>query len=282
MAANHSEHVITMNVSFDGEAIGTCDILDGDTGKTYSLSVWDGGHKEECYICPFEPKANMEEREVAFLHDILPKDLLERVQQAYENGSQDSMVLTKTDLNYFHQELVEGERYADWMERIAKGNPNFSDKELEIYQSMKKDGYPEIDTMEARVNAKDNDISLNKAERIIDKYVDKMNENSPLIQSKTDNEYKKQYQLHSVDIEGDRLNMKYLDRQNLGFNSKTFTYTQDNGMVSEIDTTISKGVPQSYLIDRMSIKEMETHINTQTSEKTVTRITQNQMEGMER
>ena len=282
MTANHSEHVITMNVSFEEEAIGTFDILDGDTGKTYSLAVWDGGHKEECYICPFEPKVNMEEREVTFLHDVLPNDLFERVGQAYEKGQQESMTLVGKDLDYLHQEIVEGERYFDWIERIEKGNPNFSDKELEIYQSMKRDGYPEIDTMEARINARDNDISLNKAERIIDKYVDKMNESSPLVQSKTDNEYKKQYQLYSVDIEDDTLKMKYLDRQNLGFNSKTFTYNQDTGMVSEIDTTITQGVPQSYLVDQRSIKEMDTHINTQTTEKTVTRITQNQMEGMER
>ena len=279
-----AEHVITFNITFEeeGTAIGTCDILDGETGRMYSLAVLDEGHHERTYICPFKPKVNMEERELTYLHDFLPSHIHGDIEMAHLYKQPGSTVLVGKDLNGFHEKLVEGERYADWIVRIEKGNPNFSDKELEIYQSMRKDGYPEIDTMEARVNAKESDISLNMAEKIIDKYVDKINENSTLIQSKTENEYKKQYQLHSVNIEGDKLNMKYLDRQNLGFSSKTFTYNQDNGMVSEIDTTMTKGIPQSHLVDRMSIKEMETHINTQTSKKTVSRITQNQMEGMER
>jgi hypothetical protein len=35
--SNESEHVISLNIIPDGESICSLDMLDGDSGKTYSL-----------------------------------------------------------------------------------------------------------------------------------------------------------------------------------------------------------------------------------------------------
>ena len=50
--SNKSEHVVSLNMVPDGEAIGSIDMLDGDTGKTYSLGVFDGGNRDNTVCMP--------------------------------------------------------------------------------------------------------------------------------------------------------------------------------------------------------------------------------------
>ena len=197
------------------------------------------------------------------------------------------MILHDDDLEMDKSELVQNERFANWSERIENGDMNFSEKEMSLYQEMTNEGFPKLDALEARTGNKDNDISMDSAEKIISDYVGQMNEEKPLVHSKTDNQLREQYQLLSTEKDGDMLKMKYLDRNDSGFSSKTFAYNQESGMVTEMDTTMVRGRdnlvgPETTVVDSINIQEMKSQINTQsiTEEKTITRITRE--EGMER
>lgn len=285
--SNKSEHVVSLNMVPDGEAIGSIDMLDGDTGKTYSLGVFDGGNRDNLYVCPLDPMVDMEERDVTYMKDLLSPDVYENVRNAYDNLDFDSMILHNDDLKMDKSELVQNERFANWSERIENGDMNFSEKEMSLYQEMTNEGFPKLDALEARIGNKDNDISMDSAEKIISDYVGQMNEEKPLVHSKTDNQLREQYQLLSTEKDGDMLKMKYLDRNDSGFSSKTFAYNQESGMVTEMDTTMVRGHdnligPETTVVDSININEMKSQINTQsiTEEKTITRITRE--EGIER
>lgn len=288
---NQSDHIISLNLLHEGETIGSLDMLDGDTGKTYSLGIWDGGNRDNLYVCPLDPKIDMEERDVTYLNELLSPEVCQRVENAYDKQEIDSLVLRDDDLLIDKSELIQNERFADWMERIENGDRNFSEKELSVYQEMTKEDYPELNDLEARTDGKDNDISIDSAEKIISGYVQKMNGENPLVESKTDNQLRQQYELISTDkdYEGDSLKMKYIDRNNLGVGTKTFSYNQESGMVSEFDTKMKRGsdnmiAPEVTMIDRLNIKEMESQVNTQSikEEKTITHTRIAQEEGMER
>ena len=288
---NKSDHIVSLNLLYEGEGetIGSIDMLDGDTGKTYSLDIWDGGNRNNLYVCPLNPKVDRGERDVEYLKDILSPDVLESIKNSYDKQEVDSLILYDDDLKIDKSKFLQNERFANWIDRIENGDRNFSDKEISIYQEMTKDDYPVLDALEANTQMKDNDISFDDAEKIISGYVKKMNEENPLVDSKTDNQSRQQYELLSTDKDpdSDTMKMKYLDRNNLGVGTKTFSYNQESGMVTEMDTTMVRGHdnligPETTVVDRININEMKSQINTQsiTEEKTTTRITQE--EGMER
>lgn len=288
---NKSDHIVSLNILHEGEGetIGSIDMLDGDTGKTYSLGIWDGGNRNNLYVCPLDPKVDREERDVEYLKDILSPEVLERIENSYDKQEVDSLILHDDDLKIDKSEFLQNERFASWIERIDNGDRNFSDKEISIYQEMTKEDYPVLDALEAKTQMKDNDISFEDAEKIISGYVKKMNEENPLVDSITDNQSRQQYELLSTDKDRDSntMKMKYLDRNNLGVGTKTFSYNQDSGMVTEMDTTMVRGHdnligPETTVVESININEMKSQINTQSiiEEKTTTRITQE--EGMER
>ena len=239
------------------------------------------------YVCPLDPKVDMEARDVTYMKDLLSPDVYENLRNAYDTLEFESMILHNDDLEMDKSELVQNERFANWSERIENGDMNFSEKEMSLYQEMTNEGFPKLDALEVRTGNKDNDISMDSAEKIISDYVGQMNEEKPLVNSKTDNQLKEQYQLLSTEKDGDMLKMKYLDRNDSGFSSKTFAYNQESGIVTEIDTTMVRGRdnlvgPETTVVDSINIQEMKSQINTQsiTEEKTITRITRE--EGMER
>ncbi|MGM0924640.1 MAG: hypothetical protein ACQEWW_26230 [Bacillota bacterium] len=278
-----SEHIFSLNLDSQGETIGSLDMLDGDTGKTYSLEIWDGGNKDNLYICPLDPKVDIEERDVRYINEVFTPDVCQRIEDFYKSGEPDSLILHNDDWVLDRTEVIQDERFADWIKRAENGDRNFSEKEVSLYQEMTNNGYPSLNALEARTALKDNDISLDSAEKIISDYVKQVNEDKPLIQSKTDDQYREQYQLLSTEKEGETLKMKYLDRDDSGFRSKTFQYNQESGMVTEMDTAMVRGrdgmlEPESTFVDSINIKEMQSQVQTNTQtiteEKTITRVTQ--------
>lgn len=264
-----SEHIVALNWGqVEGEALGSIDMLDGKTGKNYSLGIFDGGSKDDLYVCPLNPIIDEEERDVVYLDNLVSRHVFQRIQENYANLTNDSMILHEDDLLIDKEELVRDERFADWKVRLEKGDDTFSQSELKAYQEMRELEYPKIPEIESVFSKKESDISLDAAEKIVSNYVKNLNSDNPLIESKTDNTMKSQYQLTSVDKDHDfnTLQMKYLDRSNPGFSSKNFTYNQHTGSVIESDTEIIRDKdgmfsPQVTFINETNIKDLNSKVN---------------------
>ncbi|MDM5196513.1 hypothetical protein QUF79_00155 [Fictibacillus enclensis] len=283
-----SEHIVALNLSHEEEMIGSFDMLDGDSGKTYSLPIWDGGNRDNLYISPLDPKVDLHVRDVTYLSDVLGSDVYNRVQHAYDTSELDSLILHEDDLQHGKSELIENERFANWVERSENSLHSFTDKEMALYKEMQDKGYPPIYALEALKTTKDYEITLDDAEKIIKKYVDQRNEDGPRVQSKTDDQQRQQYQLLSAnkDHESGTLKMKYLDRSNSGFKSRTFSYSEESGMVTEYETSMIKDranllSPKMTMIKEINIQEMKQEsVQSIYKEKTTTHITRE--EGLER
>ncbi|WHY71258.1 hypothetical protein [Fictibacillus enclensis] len=282
-----SEHIVSLNLTHDEEMIGSFDILDGESGKTYSLPVWDGGNRDNLYISPLDPKVDLHVRDVTYLSDVLDSDVYNRIQHAYDTSQMDSLILHEDDLQHGKSEMIENERFANWIERSENSSPSFTEKEMSLYQDMQEKGYPPIYALEAMKSTKDHQINLDVAEKIIKRYVNQRNEDRPLVQSKTDDQERQQYQLLSAkkDHESGTLQMKYMDRNNAGFKSKTFSYSKESGMVSEYETNMIMDrsnllSPKMTMIKEINIQEVKQESIQSINEKTTTHITHE--EGLER
>jgi hypothetical protein len=277
-----SDHIITLNLTQNNkEIIGTFDMLDGDSGKYYSLNI----DSDDLYI---SPKTNIQEHDIKYLNDIVSYDVFERVKQGFNTNYQDSLLLHEDDLKSSKDELIKEARFDNWIDRIEKGELTFSDKELSLYQEMVNEGYPRINDMEKQL-VKEDEVSLNDAEKMLSVYMDRINANQPLVESRTDNQLRSRYELLSTtkDHESNELTMKFNDREDSGFSSKTLSFNKENGLVSEYNTQIVKDhqnmfVPETKLIDTFNINEISRQTISQNieEEKTITRITRT--EGLER
>ncbi|RXZ02140.1 hypothetical protein [Fictibacillus sp. S7] len=259
-----SEHIVSLNLTHDEEMIGYFDMLDVDSGKTYSLPIWDGGNRDNLYISPLDPKVDLHVRDVTYLSDVLGSDVYNRIQHAYDTSELDSFILHEDDLKHGKSELIENARFANWVERSENSLHSFTDKEMELYQEMQDKGYPPITALEIMKSTKDHQFTLDEAEKIIKRYVDQRNEDGLLVLSKTDNQQTQQYQLLSAnkDHESGTLQMKYMDRNNAGFTFKTFSYSKESGVVSEYETNMIRDrgnilSPNRTMIKEINIQEMK-------------------------
>jgi hypothetical protein len=290
-----SEHIVAINLDVDGkENIGTIDMLDGDGGKTYSLPIFnaDQRNRDDLYFMPYKANYPRRTRDIQYLDEILSPEVYGRVQQSiFDLKEADSLVLHDTDLKISKSQLVENERFGEWIERDQQSS--FSDKEYDLYKEMVESGFPKLEPLEEirikKEQGEEIDFSLDDGERLLKNYVDKINEKQPMVESRTDNNLRPRYGLGSVDKDHDInvLTMKYHDRTDFGFKHKTLSFDKGTGIVSEYNINAVSDSQNMIISDKTLIREFdikdlsEKHIDkNKEHEKTITRITQT--EALER
>ncbi|MBJ8055066.1 ImmA/IrrE family metallo-endopeptidase [Bacillus cereus] len=149
-------HVITIEVldkDIQDEEVARIHMMDAVTNDIRYLSVWnaDKSNREDLYVSLMEKYG---ERENVSLDEILKPNVYEQVQDSIFDGKgNQSFVVNQKDAQMSLDELVKDERYGVLFDRAEEQkNPAFSEKEVELYKDMKKEGYAPIGSLEQKLN----------------------------------------------------------------------------------------------------------------------------------
>lgn len=149
-------HLITIEVldkDIQDEEVARIHMMDAVTKEINYLSVWnpDKSDREDLYVSLMEKNGN---RENVYLDNILKSDVYEKVQNSIFDGEgNQSFLLHEKDAKMSLDEIVKDERYGILVDKgEEQKNPTFSEKEVELYKEMKKEGYASIDSLEQKIN----------------------------------------------------------------------------------------------------------------------------------
>ncbi|MBU4642291.1 ArdC-like ssDNA-binding domain-containing protein [Bacillus toyonensis] len=149
-------HLVTIEVldkDIQDEEVARIHIMDAVTKDINYLSVWnpDKSDREDLYVSLMEKNGN---RENVYLDNILKPDVYEKVQNSIFDGKgNQSFLLHEKDVKMSLDEIVKDERYGILVDKAAEQkNPAFSEKEVELYKEMKKEGYAPIGSLEEKLN----------------------------------------------------------------------------------------------------------------------------------
>ncbi|UIJ70054.1 ImmA/IrrE family metallo-endopeptidase (plasmid) [Bacillus cereus] len=149
-------HLVTIEVldkDIQDEEVARIHMMDAVTKEINYLSVWnlDKSDRDDLYVSLMEKNGN---RENVYLDNILKPDLYEKVQNSIFDGEDNrSFVVHEKNASMSLDEIVKDERYGVLVDKAEEQkNPAFSEKELELYQEMKKEGYAPIGSLEQKLN----------------------------------------------------------------------------------------------------------------------------------
>ncbi|MBG9829666.1 ImmA/IrrE family metallo-endopeptidase [Bacillus wiedmannii] len=149
-------HLVTIEVldkDRQDEEVARIHMMDAVTKEINYLSVWnpDKSDREDLYVSLMEKNGN---RENVYLDNILKPDLYEKVQNSIFDGEGNrSFIVHEKDASMSLDEIVKDERYGVLVDRAEdQKNPAFSEKEVELYKDMKKEGYAPIGSLEEKLN----------------------------------------------------------------------------------------------------------------------------------
>ncbi|HDR5353164.1 TPA: ImmA/IrrE family metallo-endopeptidase [Bacillus thuringiensis] len=150
-------HLVTVEVldkDIQDEEVARIHMMDAVTKDINYLSVWnpDKSDREDLYVSLMEKNGN---RENVYLDNILKPDVYEKVQNSIFDGKgNQSFLLHEKDAKMSLDEIVKDERYGVLVDRAEdQKNPAFSEKEVELYKEMKKEGYAPIGSLEQKINS---------------------------------------------------------------------------------------------------------------------------------
>lgn len=148
-------HLVTIEVlakDMQDEEVARIHMMDGVTKDINYLSVWNGDktNPEDLYVSLMEKNG---ERENVYLDNILKSDLYEKVQDSIFDGKgNQSFVIHEKDANMSLDEIVKDERYGILVDKAEEQkDPSFSEKEVELYKEMKKEGYAPIASLDQQI-----------------------------------------------------------------------------------------------------------------------------------
>lgn len=148
-------HLVTIEVlakDMQDEEVARIHMMDGVTKDIHYLSVWNGDktNQEDLYVSLMEKNG---ERENVYLDNILKSDLYEKVQDSIFDGKgNQSFVIHEKDANMSLDEIVKDERYGILVDKAEeKKDSSFSEKEVELYKEMKKEGYAPIASLDQQI-----------------------------------------------------------------------------------------------------------------------------------
>ncbi|MGM2628347.1 ArdC-like ssDNA-binding domain-containing protein [Bacillus cereus group sp. Bce038] len=149
-------HLVTIEVldkDKQDEEVARIHMMDAVTKEINYLSVWnlDKSDREDLYVSLMEKNGN---RENVYLDNILKPDVYEKVQNSIFDGKgNQSFLLHEKDAKMSLDAIVKDERYGVLVDKAEEQkNPAFSEKEVELYKEMKKEGYASIDFLEQKLN----------------------------------------------------------------------------------------------------------------------------------
>ncbi|PEZ36116.1 hypothetical protein CN345_11465 [Bacillus thuringiensis] len=149
-------YLVTIEVldkDIQDEEVARIHMMDAVTNDISYLSVWnaDKSNREDLYVSLMEKYG---ERENVFLDEILRPDVYEKVQDSIFDGKgNQSFVVNQKDAQMSLDELVKDERYGVLIDKAEEQKiPAFSEKEVELYKEMKKEGYAPIGSLEEKLN----------------------------------------------------------------------------------------------------------------------------------
>ncbi|WJE61183.1 ImmA/IrrE family metallo-endopeptidase [Bacillus mycoides] len=149
-------HLVTIEVldkDIQDEEVARIHMMDAVTNDIRYLSVWnaDKSNREDLYVSLMEKYG---ERENVSLDEILKPNVYEQVQDSIFDGKgNQSFVVNQKDAQMSLDELVKDERYGVLIDKAEEQkNPAFSEKEVELYKDMKKEGYAPIGSLEQKLN----------------------------------------------------------------------------------------------------------------------------------
>ncbi|MFE6139340.1 LPD25 domain-containing protein [Bacillus sp. NPDC057893] len=148
-------HLVTIEVLANGmqdEELARIHMMDAVTKDINYLSVWnqDKTDRDDLYVSLMEKNG---ERENVYLDNILKPDLYEKVQSSIFDGRGNlSFVVYEKDANMSLDEIVKDERYGILVDKAEEQkDPSFSEKEVELYKEMKKEGYAPIASLDQQI-----------------------------------------------------------------------------------------------------------------------------------
>lgn len=148
-------HLVTIEVlanDMQDEEVARIHMMDGVTKDINYLSVWNGDktNPEDLYVSLMEKNG---ERENVYLDNILKSNLYEKVQDSIFDGKgNQSFVIHEKDANMSLDEIVKDERYGILVDKAEEQkNSSFSEKEVELYKEMKKEGYAPIASLDQQI-----------------------------------------------------------------------------------------------------------------------------------
>lgn len=148
-------HLVTIEVlakDMQDEEVARIHMMDGVTKDINYLSVWNGDktNPEDLYVSLMEKNG---ERENVYLDNILKSNLYEKVQDSIFDGKgNQSFVIHEKDANMSLDEIVKDERYGILVDKAEEQkDSSFSEKEVELYKEMKKEGYAPIASLDQQI-----------------------------------------------------------------------------------------------------------------------------------
>lgn len=148
-------HLVTIEVlakDMQDEEVARIHMMDGVTKDINYLSVWNGDktNPEDLYVSLMEKNG---ERENVYLDNILKSNLYEKVQDSIFDGKgNQSFVIHEKDANMSLDEIVKDERYGILVDKAEEQkDSSFSEKEVELYKEMKKEGYAPIVSLDQQI-----------------------------------------------------------------------------------------------------------------------------------
>ncbi|WP_044796828.1 ArdC-like ssDNA-binding domain-containing protein [Bacillus cereus] len=149
-------HLVTIEVldkDRQDEEVARIHMMDAVTKEINYLSVWnpDKSDREDLYVSLMERNGN---RENVYLDNILKPDLYEKVQNSIFDGEGNrSFIVHEKDASMSLDEIVKDERYGVLVDKAEEQkDPSFSEKEVELYKDMKKEGYAPIGSLERKLD----------------------------------------------------------------------------------------------------------------------------------
>lgn len=150
-------HLVTIEVldkDRQDEEVARIHMMDAVTKEINYLSVWnpDKSDREDLYVSLMEKNGN---RENVYLDNILKPDLYEEVQNSIFDGKGNrSFIVHEKNASMSLDEIVKDERYGVLVDRAEdQKNPAFSEREVELYKDMKKEGYAPIGSLEQKLDS---------------------------------------------------------------------------------------------------------------------------------
>ncbi|MEN1938275.1 ImmA/IrrE family metallo-endopeptidase [Paenibacillus sp. 102] len=148
-------HLVTIEVldkDKQDEEVARIHMMDAVTKEINYLSVWnpDKSDRDDLYVSLMEKSGS---RENVYLDNILKPDVYEKVQNSIFDGKgNQSFLLHEKDAIMSLDEIVKDERYGVLVDKAEDHkNPMFSEKEVELYKEMKKEGYAPIESLEQKL-----------------------------------------------------------------------------------------------------------------------------------
>ncbi|PEY36676.1 hypothetical protein CN354_14180 [Bacillus cereus] len=127
-------------------------VMDNETKDIYSLPILnqDKRNHDDLRFYPTNREGRQEEYHV---HELLKQGFYEQVQEAiFKKKGNTSFVIHEANAGLNLDEFVKDVRYGAWMEKDEKQkSPSYSEKEVELYKEMKKEGYAPIGSLEQKL-----------------------------------------------------------------------------------------------------------------------------------